>query len=644
MKLSTSPATLRPLAFLRLAVLSLGLSHAFSLQAAPVELRSPDSTLKIEVETDADGALCWSLLLDEKPLLGRARIGVTVDGRDLGKVVTLGTASYGEIDEEYRHFGAHSVAKNRARTLSVPIFSEGRPVFMLQARAYDDGAAWRMIVPGTPSERRIVNGEASSWSLPPEGKVWYFERKGDWKLKSYAGEWISAPVEKLPTCSPGGPVQGTPLVVELAGGRGYVLLSEAALENYSGLRLRALSEGRRVQADFTEGERGFPVSGEIRTPWRATLVARDLDRLVNSTLIDNLCPAPDPKLYPSTDYIKPGRCVWRWWSANTGTPEEERSFVDYAVALGFEYTLVDDGWKDWPEPWTQIRALCAYASSRKVGVFIWKDYKDLKSPDDNWAQLRQFLDQAAAAGVAGVKLDFLNAESKDRIEFSTAALRFAAERRLLVNFHGVAKPTGETRTYPNQITREGIRGLELNRMTEGPIPAWHNAALPFTRFVVGPGDYTPFGLSNPGPTTWAHQLATLVQFLSPMQCLAEHPQMLLENPSVRPALEVLKTIPSTWDETRVLPPSTIGKLSLIARRSGAVWYLSVLNGEAQTRTLDSVPLGFLREGPSYAAVSLTSPHRNDFLRQERTGVTSRSSWSFELGAGDGAVLRFTPEK
>lgn len=627
---------------LRTGAAALGVLAAVVLASAqPLTVTSPDGSLRAEVSRDATGALCFAVGRSGATLFAPSRIGVTIDGVDLGAAVQLGEPQRGALDETYPLLGGKSLAQNRATTAVIPVLTAaGRPLFHLEVRAYDDGVAWRAIVPAdeTTAVRRVT-GELSSWSLPERSRIWYFERNSDWKLKSYAGEWIAAPVEQLPTVSSQGPVQGTPLVVELADGQGYALLTEAALTDYSGLRLRALP-GRLVQADFGENEKGFEVRGEIVTPWRVTLVARSLDALVNSTLVTNLCPPPDARLYADTSYIKPGRAVWRWWSANTGTPAEERAMVEAAAALGFEYTLVDDGWKDWPNAWDELRALVRYARERAVGVFIWKDYKDLASPADGWADLRRFLDETAAAGVVGVKLDFLNAETKDRVDFITVALRLAAERRLMVVFHGVAKPTGESRTFPNEITREGIRGLELNRMKEGPIPASHNAALPYTRFVVGPGDYTPLGYSRPGATTWAHQLATLVQFTSPLQVIAEHPDKLLRDAATQPALDVLKAIPSTWDETRVLPPSRIGVLSVIARRKGSDWFLSVLTG-AQPTTLEKIDLTFLGAG-EFSAVELTSPAPAKFARREVAAVTAQSSWRAVLTAGDGVVVWFKP--
>jgi alpha-glucosidase len=166
--------------------------------------------------------------------------------------------------------------------------------------------------------------------------------------------------------------------------------------------------------------------------------------------------------------------------------------------------------------------------------------------------------------------------------------------------------------------------------------------LPFTRYVVGHGDYTPLAYSKPGATTWAHQLATVVQGTSPLLVIAEHPDMLLKNPETQPALDVLKAMPAAWDETRVLAPSKIGELAVIARRSGETWFLAALNGD-KARVVPASELSFLQSGRSYSVVGITSPTRHQLKRQELSGVTTASRVPIELSPGDGVVWWFRPE-
>ena len=595
---------------------------------------SPDGSLVAHVELDASRNLTYTVTKAGHVVIATSRIGVTVDGVDWGRDVHWGARQRRRIEQEYPMLGGKSLAQDVANTIAVALSRDGGGAATLELRAYDNGFAWRLVIPGPAGQSRRVSEEASTWTLPAGSRVWLGERNNDWKLKSYAGEWRVVPVGDLPVVSQQGPVQAPPLVVELPQG-GYALVTEAALENYSGLRLRAIGH-ETVQADFTEGASGFAVAGEIVTPWRVTLVNADLDGLVNNTVVANLNPPPDRAEFADTSYIRPGRAVWRWWSRGTGTPAEEQQFVDYAAKLGFEYSLIDEGWEKWPSPWADLARVVAHGRERNVGVFVWKNYKEIADPADDWAQLRGFLDGVRVAGVAGVKIDYINAESTDRIAFEVAVRRETARRRLMVDFHGLQKPTGESRTWPNEISREAIRGLELNRMSEGPITAAHNAALPFTRLVVGPGDYTPLGYSRPGATSWAHQLATVVQFTSPLQVLAEDPEMLLHDPATQPALDVLKAIPTVWDETRVLPPSRIGELSIIARRSGTQWFLAILNGRSEATAIKGLALTFLGSG-GYHAVQLTSPDAHRFARRE-FAVTRSTPLDFSLAAGDGAVV------
>ncbi|TLS49012.1 glycoside hydrolase family 97 protein [Paenibacillus antri] len=601
-------------------------------------LRSPSGVLTATLRLTREKRLRYQVKRGDAVVVEDGDIGITADGVDLGDGVAFEDIRQETIYETYKVFGGHSDALNHCNAYRFSLrHAASGEAYELQARAYDDGFAFRYALPreGTTT----VQGEASSWTLPAGSRVWLFERNNGWKLKSYAGEWISADAEELHTVSGQGPVQGTPLVAELPDGRGYAAIAEAALYNYSGMRLEAIGR-RAVRANFTEGDAGFAVEGAVLTPWRVAMAAPDLDGLVNSDLITNLNPAPSAALFSDTSYIRPGRSAWRWWSLGTGTPEQERETVDRAAALGFEYTTVDEGWEAWPEPWADLRRLTDYAKGKHVGVFVWKRSKEIDDPREGWRTMREFFDKAKDAGAVGLKIDFIDNESKAAIDFEIAALRLAAERRLMINFHGISKPTGESRTYPNEISREGIRGLELNKMKEGPIPAWHNAALPFTRFVAGHGDYTPVGFSNPGETTYAHQLATMVAFTSPLQVVAENPAFLLEEAAARPALDVLKSIPSVWDETRALPPSAIGELAVLARRSGEAWFLGVLNGKAE-RTTVRLPLSFLDDGAAYDAVEIVDRGPGSMARKEGMRVASRDAVDIVLEPNGGyvAVLR-----
>jgi alpha-glucosidase len=443
---------------------------------------------------------------------------------------------------------------------------------------YNDAIAFRYEYEST--ENIKVIDENSFWTLSDGTIVWYFERDNHYKLKSYAGSWKFTDIESLDTVSRMETIQGAPLIFEFKNGlKGF--LSEAALKNYSGLRLNAIG-GNKLKSDFTEKD-GFDVGHKLQSPWRVLFIGNDLTELVNQDVIKGLSPGPDPVIYEETSYIKPGKCAWRWFAKGTGNFEQERDIIDKAALLNFQYSMIDEGWNKWENAWNKISELAVYGKQRNIGLILWKHSKEILSPENDYGVMCSWLDSIADSGAAGVKVDFMDSEAKYMIDFDLKLLEEAAKRKLLVVLHGCQKPTGEQYSYPNEITREGVRGIELNKMSEGYITAAHNAALPFTRFVVGNADYTPLTFTMPGETTFAHQLATLVCFTSTLQVIAEDPEILLENKYITPALDFIRQVPTVWDETIALPQSEIGKLVVMARRSGKNWYIGILNGEEKQK-------------------------------------------------------------
>lgn len=442
----------------------------------------------------------------------------------------------------------------------------------------------------------------------------------------------------LHTVSPTGPVQGPPLIFEF-GNDVYGMLTEAALYHYSGMRLLA-EEGGKLGVDFTEAE-GFALEGNLQSPWRVFYIGKGLNELVNQQVINSLNPNPDPILFADLGYIRPGKAAWRWWSKKTGTPKQELQSADFASSLGFEYSLIDDGWEKWENAWGEVRNIISHAKENQVKILLWKHSNELNLPENDYCAMREWLDKIKAAGAAGAKVDFMNSEAKSIIDFEIRLLEEAAKRKLTIVFHGCHKPTGENFTYPNELTREGIRGLELNGHPEGPIHADHNAALPFTRFVVGDGDYTPIGFTNPGNTTWTHQLATLVCFTSYLQVIAEDPEFLLTNRQVKPVLELIQEMPTVWDETIVLEGSRIGQVAAMARRSGTDWYVGVLNTTSRIFDLD---FDFLGTG-SYQALVVedhtTDDGQNDKFSIEMQDVARDTRRNFTLSENGGLVIKIT---
>lgn len=528
------------------------------------------------------------------------------------------------------------MAVNSCSGAQIPIHhTKSGSDYQLEVRAANDGVAFRFLVPG---EGARVPDEASTFSFPVGSTVWFHDFEGHYegvhKKKSISevkeGEWAAPP-----------------LTAKLPSGRGYAAITEAALINYAGMGLRAdgktafttvLGHALPVSHPFDlrygkdEGKRlskAAAIDGPITTPWRVIMIGRDLNTLVNSDIINNLTPPPDKTIFPQgmqTDWIKPGRAVWRYLDGGENTFEGIREFSRLAGQLGFEYNVVEGIWQRWTE--AQIRELVDYSNQENVKLWFWKHSRTLRTP-----QAREdFFSLLGRAGVAGAKIDFFDHEAKEIIDLYQALLRSSAEHEIMVEFHGANKPAGESRTWPNEMTREAIRGLEYKGMN---LRSVHNTTLPFTRFLAGHADYTPvhFG-ERRRETSWAHQIASAIVFTSPLMIYGAHPQHILENP----AAELIKTIPSVWDETIVLRQSEIGQLAAFARRNGDVWFVGLMNGLAG-KTI-RVPLHFLKEGTHRATLVHDEMDQPAAVRIEDRSLGRRDSLVIRMRAGGGFVGRF----
>ncbi|WP_303317238.1 glycoside hydrolase family 97 catalytic domain-containing protein [Flavivirga abyssicola] len=565
-----------------------------------------------------DNQLGYKIVSKENVVIDSSAFGIIVGGKELGSNTQIKQLETSNIKQEFPLLGVKNKGRYEAHQTTFELTENDGVKWYLDVQVSNQGVAYRYRVPGKTVQ--VVNGESTSYKFPNKTKVWYFERNNNWKLKSHAGEWFAADISEMPKVSKMGPVQGLTLTLELPQG-GYALLAEAALYNYSGTRLEAIGNNT-FKSNFTEGKNGFKVDGNITSPWRCVLLADDLNALVNNVMVPALNPEPDPKLFADKSWIKPGTAVWHWWSKKFANYQAERDMIDDAKALGFEYSMVDEGWERWENKWEATTKLCEDATSKGVGVFLWKHSKELNFPENDYEVMRLFLDSIAATGAKGIKVDFMNGQTKGLIDFDEHLLKKSAERKLMVNFHGCQQSSGEYRTYPNEVTREGIRGLEINGIkNERNLTASHNAALPFTRYITGHADYTPIGFTNPGETTWAHQLATLVCFYSPFNCIAENTDYLLTAKEVKTALPLLDEMPSVWDESIVLPQSKIGEMAIIARRSGKDWYLGVLSSGATKQI--TIDCNFL-EDKDYTAEIF-----KDDLESDKFDVTGLHPRQFE---------------
>lgn len=639
-------------AALSVPVLVSGLSSHFrqstlltSLSAPPpistsdLRVVSPGGRVQFQLLMRDPVRLSYGVLFKNKPVIEPAQMGIIIDGVNLGAVFEVGKVETYRLNEKYPTRGVHSEAVNHCNGAKISLkHTNSKTTYTVEVRAFDDGVGFRYIVPGDEKRERVPD-EATAFKIPDGSVVWFHDFEGH-----YEGVHTKKEIAEVKE----GEWAAPPLVIELPNGAGFAAVTEAALVNYAGMGLQAdgqrgfnarLGHALPVSHPFDlrygkeEAKRlSIPaaINGTITTPWRVVLIGHDLDALVNCDIIQSVSPPPDKKLFPAglnTEWVKPGRCVWKYLDGGESTLDGMKEFSRLAGQLGFEYNMVEGFWQKWTED--EMRELVDYSREQKVGVWFWKHSRDLRT-----AEARQnFFTLLNRVGVVGAKIDFFDHEAKEIIDLYQALLREAAEHKVMVEFHGANKPAGESRTWPNEMTREAVRGLEYRSMQTRSA---HNTTLPFTRFLAGHADYTPmhFG-ERRRETSWAHQIASAAVFTSPLLIYGAHPKNILENPGV----EIIKSIASVWDETRVLPPSEIGELAVFARRRGDVWFLAIMNG-LSARTI-KIPLTFLGNGKYQAMLARDRQDDAAALTIEKKVLSRKDSETIELRSGGGFIGRFS---
>lgn len=603
-----------------------------------VQVTSPDGTVALTLLPNAE-RLTFTVTLDNTPVIDSSTIVMTLDGYDLSSGVVFGKVEHYEMNETYPWHGAHSIATSHCNGARISLQHDLSFIdYILDVRAFDDGVAFRHIIPGDEGTSRVPD-EYTTFVVPAGSTVWSHDLGGHYEAaykkrdiaEIEAGQWA-----------------GPPMTFKLLGGAGYGSITEANLVNYSGMALEA--DGRRgfvtglghrqplnypyeLRYGRDEAKRlGKPASivGTVTTPWRVVMVGRDLNTLVNSTIVPNLCPPPDPKYFPDgieTSWVQPGRAVWRYLDGGDRSFEGMKEFSRLAGLLGYEYHVIEGFWSRWSDE--QIREIVEYSKQQGIRLLFWKHSNQLRTPEAR----EEFFTRLHDLGVAGAKIDFLDHEAKEVIDHYESLLKVAAEHQMVVNFHGANKPTGRARTWPNELVREAVRGMESSSMRER---ARHETILPFTRFLAGHADYTTvhFGQRR-SDTTWAHQIASLAIFASPLLTVAAHPQSVLDNPAV----DVIKSIPAVWDETIVLPDSQIGELAAFARRIGGTWFLVIMCGP-QAKTIH-VPLSFLSEGRYNALLVFDDKENDAAVVLKNSTVQDGDTLEIEMVNGGGFVGRFS---
>lgn len=392
-------------------------------------------------------------------------------------------------------------------------------------------------------------------------------------------------------------------------------------------------------------------------PWRMLAIAQNDAELLTNELSYLL--ADELAIDPS--WIKPGQVAWDWWNANNIhgvdfkagiNTETYKYYIDFAAKYGIEYIVLDEGWHHLDSVLNvvddiDVEAIIDYGKSKNVDVILWVIWKTL----DN--ELTLALDSFEQWGAAGIKVDFMQRDDQAMVNYYWKIAKEAANRQLLVDFHGSYKPAGLRRAYPNVITREGVRGLEHNKWADY-ITAEHNLTLPFIRQVAGPMDYTPGAMVNSQPdnfrivfnrpmskTTRAHQIAMYVVYESPLQMLADSPSNYLNE---HESTAFISKIPTVWDETIVISAKLSDHI-ITARRSGNEWFIAAM-GNSEVRNFN-IDLPFLETGMYQLKTIVDGPNADKYASDYQVAsmeVSKSTKLNLVLAPSGGWVGHLIPIK
>jgi alpha-glucosidase len=577
------------------------------------DLRSPDRRIEVRVRTAEQ--IRYDVLLNGRALLEGSTLSLDVDHKKLGidpKVTDSKQRSNDQIVEpvvRQKFAQIHDLYHELRLEMS-----GGYAVIF---RAYNEGVAYRFET-SLPEKEVKVYSEEANFNFSANFVVYYPQEDSFYSHneRKYLPQHLTEIAPEF--------IATLPAVVDVGQGA-KVAIAESDLESYPGLWLQGNAPHFGLTATFPPyplkmvqtSDRDYKVtesadyiavtSGTRSYPWRVIGVAQHDGDLITSELVYLL---ERPSEVQDTSWIRAGKVAWDWWNdwnikgvdfhagINTATYEY---YVDFAAKYGFPYIILDDGWYKLGNllevaPDLNLEELIAYANQKNVGIILWASWKTL---DD---QLLPALDQFQKWGVKGIKVDFMQRSDQIMVEYFERVAREGAKRHLLVDFHGDQKPATMTRTWPNLIGTEGVRGMEWSKWSWESEPK-HNVTLPFTRMFLGPMDYTPGAMRNATRKTFApissqpmalgtrcHQLAMYVVYESPLQMLSDSPTNYLREPEI---MEFLGVVPTEWDESKVLD-ARIADYVLVARRNGREWYVGAMT-DWTARDLE-VDLSFLPAG------------------------------------------------
>jgi alpha-glucosidase len=651
------------------ALLSCCLLFSFSALFAQTpkifHVKSPDG--KIDLTISAGKTIQWSVNHEDTQVILPSSVSLQLgDGMVLGTDVSVKNAKPATVN----------------RTINTPLYKKDKVTdncneltltfkgdFGLIFRAYNDGVAYRFFT-AKAYEFNIDNEEAN-FNFKDDDKA-YLPFVNDYRHKDKFNTSFEATYDKLNISAiKKDSLAFMPVLVDLGNGKKAAIL-EGDLQDYPGMYLTAGSQGHNLHGVFAP----YPTKEEVSRinyvvderadyiakvpgihtfPWRVVIISTEDKQLANNDMMQRLA---EPSKISDISWIKPGKVAWDWWNdwnishvnfrAGINVPTY-KYYIDFAAANKLEYIIIDEGWSDdldLNKTKLDIPTIVEYGKQKGVGVILWSTWYAITRDADG------LMAKYAQMGVKGFKIDFIDRDDQKVVQSLYELAEKAAKNHLLVDYHGMYKPSGLVTTWPNVINCEGVKGMENEKWGVKDHPGY-DVSIPYIRMLAGPMDYTPGAMrnatkeairpinSNPmAQGTRCHQLAMYTVFEAPLQMLSDNPTAYMRE---QESTDFISAVPTTFDETVALD-GKVGEFVSIARRKGTTWFVGAMsNWTAREATID---LSFLGDG-TYKAITFedginADRDATDYVRKEVT-VTSKDKIKIQMAPGGGWAARFVKQ-
>ncbi|WP_394772255.1 glycoside hydrolase family 97 protein [Mucilaginibacter sp.] len=644
--------------------LTCSLSAAMAQSAKTYQVKSPDG--KINVNISAGATVTWAVNHEGTEIITPSEISMTLDNGDvLGKNAAVKKAA----------------ASSNNSTIATPIYKKTQVQdnynqltinfkgdYSLIFRAYNDGAAYRFV---TAKKGGItITNESANFNFKDDDKA-FLPFVNDYRNKDKFTTSFESHYDNINLLAiKKDTLAFLPVLVDVGSPKKAVIL-EADLQDYPGMYLTR-GEGNGLHSVFSKypteeavlrinyvvnKRAGYiaKTSGTRSFPWRVVVISTEDKQLADNDMMQKLA---EPSQITDYSWIKPGKVAWDWWNDWNVSHVDFKSginvptykyYTDFAAANKLEYIIIDEGWSDdydLNKTKLDVQAIVDYAKQKNVGVILWSTWYAISR------DVEGLMDKFEKMGVKGFKVDFIDRDDQKMVASLFDIAKIAAKHHQLIDYHGMYKPSGMQRTWPNIINCEGVKGLENMKWGTDNQPGY-DVSIPFIRMMSGSMDYTPGGMrnatkeafrpvnSNPMTQgTRSHQLAMYTIFEAPLQMLSDNPSIYQRE---QESTNFIAAIPTTFDATVALD-GKVGDFVSIARKKGSTWYAGAMtNWNARDLTVD---LSFLGEG-KYKAVIFedglnAGKDATDYTTKTIT-VTAKDKLTIKMASGGGWAARFDRE-